>query len=126
MMKLTMAHYYLPNDESLHREDGSKVWGVDPDVVVDLTPKQITDLLRTRRDTEIIHRPGEKPEPTTTTKKRPRRDTQLDTAGPDHAAAVGAGALSLLACWPAAEFACNSIGGLSDRDCWIRVRKGRP
>jgi len=48
MMKLTMAYYYLPNGESLHRKDGAKTWGVDPDVVVDLTPKQITDLLKNR------------------------------------------------------------------------------
>jgi carboxyl-terminal processing protease len=81
MMKLTMAYYYLPNGESLHRKDGAKVWGVDPDVVVDLTPKQITDLLRTRRDSDVIHRAGE---PATTapatTKEAPSEDTQLDTA----------------------------------------------
>src|SRR5262249_20584842 len=40
MMKLTMAYYYLPNGESLHRRDGQKTWGVEPDVVVDLTPDQ--------------------------------------------------------------------------------------
>jgi carboxyl-terminal processing protease len=80
MMKLTMAYYYLPNDESLHRKDGAKVWGVDPDVVVDLTPKQITDLLRTRRDSDVIHRAGEAPSTAPATAETPAADTQLDTA----------------------------------------------
>jgi carboxyl-terminal processing protease len=86
MMKLTMAYYYLPNGESLHRRDGAKTWGVDPDVVVDLTPKQIFDLMQSRRDADIIHRNGEtaatRPEkaPAATTKAAPSVDTQLDTA----------------------------------------------
>jgi carboxyl-terminal processing protease len=80
MMKLTMAYYYLPNGESLHRKDGSKSWGVDPDVIVDITPKQLTDLIKNRRDAEIIHRAGEVLTTQATTKDAPAADTQLDTA----------------------------------------------
>jgi carboxyl-terminal processing protease len=81
MMKLTMAHYYLPNNESRHRNDGSKVWGVDPDVPVDMTPEQMNDLREAWHDVEIIHRPGEPAQTQpATTKKTPFDDTQLDTA----------------------------------------------
>jgi carboxyl-terminal processing protease len=90
-MKLTMAYYYLPNGENLHRRDGSKTWGVDPDVVVDLTPDQLADLLKTRRDKDIIKptnggtAPAEaatRPTsaPATTTAEAPAPDTQLETA----------------------------------------------
>jgi carboxyl-terminal processing protease len=82
MMKLTMAYYYLPNKESLHRKDGAKTWGVDPDVAVDITPKQLGDLLKTRRDADIIHRNGAAPatQSATTKDAPPGPDTQLDTA----------------------------------------------
>ncbi len=58
MMKLTMQYYYLPNGENLHRRDGKTSWGVDPDINVDLTPDQLADLLKQRRDNDIIRRPG--------------------------------------------------------------------
>ena len=83
MMKLTMAYYYLPNGESLHRRDGNKKWGVDPDVAVDLTPDQLNDLLKTRNDSDIIHQagvPDTAPASMPATAKQPTPDTQLDTA----------------------------------------------
>jgi carboxyl-terminal processing protease len=39
-LKLTTALYYLPNGRCLHKEDDSTTWGVDPDVLVDLVPKE--------------------------------------------------------------------------------------
>ncbi len=82
MMKLTMAKYYLPNGESLHRTDGAKNWGVDPDVAVDLTPDQLNDLLKARNDSDIIRRGGAATAPASmpATTKGPTPDTQLDTA----------------------------------------------
>lgn len=87
MMKLTMAYYYLPNGESLHRRDGVPNWGVDPDVAVDLTPDQLADLIKNRRDSDIIrsgHGPGGGDnagvQPDTGTKPAPAVDTQLETA----------------------------------------------
>jgi carboxyl-terminal processing protease len=85
-MKLTMAYYYLPNGESLHRRDGKKDWGVDPDVVVDLTPDQLSDLLKQKRDSDIIRPTGADNTPATDTTKpaatteAPVVDTQLETA----------------------------------------------
>jgi carboxyl-terminal processing protease len=58
MMKLTMQYYYLPNGENLHRRDGKTSWGVDPDIAVDLTPDQLNDLLKQRRDNDIIRPSG--------------------------------------------------------------------
>jgi carboxyl-terminal processing protease len=78
MMKLTMAYYYLPNGESLHRKDRSKNWGVDPDIAVDLTQDQLADLLKSRRDADIIHPAGT---PASAPATRPAApDTQLETA----------------------------------------------
>ena len=84
-MKLTQAHYYLPKGESLHRRDGSKTWGVEPDVTVQLTPAQVGSLIKARRDAEIIHAKISATTPATTqatTGKAPEPvyDTQLDTA----------------------------------------------
>ncbi|HVX84570.1 MAG TPA: S41 family peptidase [Phycisphaerae bacterium] len=76
-IKLTTSYYYLPDGESLHRRDGNTKWGVDPDVAVDLTPKQLNDLLTQRRDSDIIHN-GPATSPATTTAAQD--DTQLDTA----------------------------------------------
>jgi carboxyl-terminal processing protease len=53
-LKLTTAHYYLPNGRLLHREPGSKDWGVDPDVGVLLTPKQRKHWLDVRHNTDLI------------------------------------------------------------------------
>ncbi len=86
LMKLTMSKYYLPEGESLHRNEGSKTWGVEPDVIVDMTPNQIQSLLANRRDVDVISRTSAtQPAPTTAaaaTKPdiEPLLDTQLDTA----------------------------------------------
>jgi len=84
-MKLTMAYYYLPNGENLHRRDGNKTWGVDPDIAVDLTPDQLADLLKARRDNDIIKPTGTAASApataaATTTADVPAPDTQLETA----------------------------------------------
>jgi carboxyl-terminal processing protease len=79
-MKLTTSYYYLPNGESLHRRDGNKKWGVDPDVAVDVTPDTIIDVNDQRRENDILHTSGDVPSTQPTTKKAPVADTQLDTA----------------------------------------------
>jgi carboxyl-terminal processing protease len=86
-LKLTMAYYYLPMGENLHRRDGSKTWGVDPDIAVDLTPDQLNDLVATRRNRDIIRPsgPGTASAPAsapaaTATADAPAPDTQLETA----------------------------------------------
>ncbi len=51
-LKLTTAHYYLPNGRCLHREEGATTWGVDPDVQVRLVPKEFIKMneLRVKKD----------------------------------------------------------------------------
>ncbi len=63
-LKLTTSHYYLPSGKCIHREDNSTVWGVDPDVAVEMTPKQMTDAQEARTEQEAI------------------RDSQVATAPP--------------------------------------------
>ena len=53
-LKLTTAYYYLPTGRLLHRKNGSKVWGVDPDVEVLFTPSQMKRWLDIRRRTDIL------------------------------------------------------------------------
>jgi len=88
VVKLTTQYYYLPNGESLHRRDGNKTWGVEPDVTVPMTPAQVNALLKARRDSEIIGvvpvpavvpatNPATQPD---VKKEEPLIDTQLDTA----------------------------------------------
>ena len=87
-IKLTMSYYYLPDGESLHRRDGAKTWGVEPDVVVEMTPDQVGKLLEARRDADIIAArnastaPATVPAPQNATPPKaaePLLDTQLDT-----------------------------------------------
>lgn len=54
LLKLTTAYYYLPKGRLLHRENGAKEWGVDPDVEVFLTPRQTRRWLDIRRKTDIV------------------------------------------------------------------------
>jgi len=53
-LKLTTAYYYLPNGRCLHRVDGAAEWGVEPDVHVPMTPKQLRRWLALRRKTEVL------------------------------------------------------------------------
>jgi carboxyl-terminal processing protease len=59
-LKLTEAHYYLPSGRCLHREDNSTVWGVDPDVKIELTPEQMQAAFDARTDMEVL-RDGDAP-----------------------------------------------------------------
>jgi carboxyl-terminal processing protease len=53
-LKLTTQYYYLPSGRLLHRRNGDKVWGVDPDVPVFMTPKQTKQWLELRRKTDLL------------------------------------------------------------------------
>lgn len=56
VLKITEQYYYLPSGRLLHRRDDSTVWGVDPTpgYFVPLTNDQTLEMLRARRDQEII------------------------------------------------------------------------
>ena len=59
-MKLTTSHYYLPSGKNIHKDEGDTEWGVDPDVVVQMTPRQMNDSIRARQAMEVL-RDDEKP-----------------------------------------------------------------
>jgi len=59
LLKLTTAYYYLPRGRLLHRKNGAKDWGVDPDVEVMVTPNQMRQWLDIRRKTDIVQEVNE-------------------------------------------------------------------
>ncbi|MFG0275144.1 MAG: S41 family peptidase [Phycisphaerales bacterium] len=87
-LKLTTQYYRLPAGRLIHRRVGDHIWGVQPDVTVDMLPQQISDALLLRQDAdvlpideagEIIENPDEeRPEPEQLLSKG--IDTQLETA----------------------------------------------
>jgi carboxyl-terminal processing protease len=54
LLKLTTAYYYLPSNRLLHRKPGAKDWGVNPDVDVYITPRQMRQWLLIRRKTDLL------------------------------------------------------------------------
>jgi carboxyl-terminal processing protease len=65
VIKLTTAHYYLPSGRCLHRDEDSKVWGVDPDVKVEMTPEQMLLAGKALADFDVLHGKDEKIDPAT-------------------------------------------------------------
>jgi C-terminal processing protease CtpA/Prc len=53
-LKLTTSHYYLPSGRCLHREENSTVWGVDPDVTIELSPEQMLEAIDANKDAEVL------------------------------------------------------------------------
>jgi len=53
-LKLTTQYYQLPGGRIIHRKDDSTMWGVEPDLVVDVTDRQVADLLEFRQSLDII------------------------------------------------------------------------
>lgn len=52
-LKLTTQYYSLPDGRLIHRRDGSKVWGIEPDVAVEMLPSQIGDALVIRQEADL-------------------------------------------------------------------------
>jgi carboxyl-terminal processing protease len=53
-LKLTTAYYYLPSGRLLHRQKNSKDWGVDPDIDVYVTPRQMRRWMGLRRKADLL------------------------------------------------------------------------
>lgn len=86
-MKLTTQHYLLPSGRIIHRNPGDKVWGVNPDVDVEMLPQQIVDAVLLRRDADVMPldengKPlkSDKPLPNPEDLLTKGMDTQLQTA----------------------------------------------
>lgn len=61
-LKITEQYYYLPSGRCIQRSDDSAEWGVDPSpgFYVPMTNEQYREMLRIRREEEVIrkHEPG--------------------------------------------------------------------
>jgi carboxyl-terminal processing protease len=53
-MKLTTQYYMLPDRRIIHRLPGAAVWGIEPDIAVEMLPSQTTELLLLRRSTDVL------------------------------------------------------------------------
>jgi carboxyl-terminal processing protease len=53
-LKLTTSHYYLPSNRNIHRKESSLVWGVDPDVVIEMTPEQMRAAIDARQELDVL------------------------------------------------------------------------
>jgi carboxyl-terminal processing protease len=51
-MKLTRQYYYLPDGVCIHKRPGAKEWGVEPNLKVEMLPKQIADAYTLRVDAD--------------------------------------------------------------------------
>ena len=56
-LKITNAYYYLPNGEKIHRVKGADTWGVNPDpgFYVAMKSSQIIDMLKIRREGDVLN-----------------------------------------------------------------------
>jgi carboxyl-terminal processing protease len=75
-LKLTTALYYLPNGESPHKAPHADKWGVDPDWMVELMPKEFSKVLEQQAKTFIIHN-GDEPKEDVDQKAREQELTAL-------------------------------------------------
>ena len=73
MLKITTQYYFLPDGRLIHRRDHAKQWGVDPHLIVDMLPKQISDALTIRQDADTPNQflPPLPPIPATNSKPLP-------------------------------------------------------
>jgi carboxyl-terminal processing protease len=60
-LKLTSQYYLLPNHRLVHRKPGANLWGVDPNLDVEMLPKQIGDAITLRKNADILPEPGTTP-----------------------------------------------------------------
>lgn len=61
-VKLTTAYYFLPSGVCIHRRDGASVWGVEPNLKLEMLPKQQNDSLMLRSDADLTAG-AERPKP---------------------------------------------------------------
>jgi carboxyl-terminal processing protease len=73
-LKLTTHHYYLPLGRCIHREENSTEWGVDPDVVVEMTPEQMRAAIDARQEMDILRDAEVAPEKKAAVEAKPKKD----------------------------------------------------
>lgn len=80
-LKVTTALYYLPNGRSPHKQPDHDSWGVDPDWVIDVSPKEIGKVIERDRRSYIIHnesKPPVKPDPAKAAADTPKVEPTAD------------------------------------------------
>jgi carboxyl-terminal processing protease len=60
-LKLTTARYFTPKGTSVHKEEGKKDYGLDPDFLIEMSQEEESALMRTWNDERILK--GERPAP---------------------------------------------------------------
>jgi carboxyl-terminal processing protease len=58
-LKLTTSHYYLPGGKNIHRDESSTEWGVDPHVLIEMTPEQMRAAIDARSKLDVLRDPEE-------------------------------------------------------------------
>jgi carboxyl-terminal processing protease len=53
-LKVTTQYYQLPNGRIIHRKPDSTVWGIDPDLVVDVTDQTVAWNLELRQEIDVL------------------------------------------------------------------------
>ena len=53
-IKVTTQYYVIPDRTILHRRPGSETWGVEPNFLVEMLPKQTVDALLLRRNADVV------------------------------------------------------------------------
>jgi len=61
-VKLTTGYYFLPSGVCIHRREGASVWGVEPNLKLEMLPKQQNDSLVLRSDADLTA-DAERPKP---------------------------------------------------------------
>jgi carboxyl-terminal processing protease len=54
MIKLTQQYYMLPDRTIIHRKPGAERWGVEPNLAINMLPKQTSDALTIRRNADVL------------------------------------------------------------------------
>ncbi len=53
-LKLTTQYYLLPLERIIHRKPNATTWGIEPDLDVTMTARQVADALQLRQEVDII------------------------------------------------------------------------
>ncbi len=60
-LKVTTQYYKLPKGRIIHRQPGAGEWGIEPDLVVKVTPQQAVDALEYRMDLDVLRDASDPP-----------------------------------------------------------------
>jgi carboxyl-terminal processing protease len=85
-LKLTTSHYYLPSGRCIHREEDSTVWGVEPDLIISMTPEQMREANRVRQSLDVLHDSAQEGE--ATVKEQDQLENQLLETDPQLSTAL--------------------------------------